>query len=108
MVRYFAAIGAAKIARFVRESRNWRVNRWFTIFAIGFLTEEIAEDRLKLEGGNSQLLTVIGKVFSKNQNDASGALFQLSQIAYYHGKSLIDSGRCQHTFRLITSCKQLV
>ncbi len=90
-IRYFAALGAARIAYFVRESRNWRVNRWFVLFSVAYLTEEHAAGRLTLQNGG--LTGVIAKVFSGNKNDASGSQFQLSQIAYYHGKSQIDNSQ---------------
>lgn len=85
-VRYLAAIGGAKVAQFARNSRNWRINRWFVLFAVTYLAEEYEEGRLVV-GDERKLLSLIAAVFSNDKNEANGAIFQLSQVTYYHAMS---------------------
>jgi len=86
MVRYFAVLAGAKVQQFARNSRNWRINRWFILFAISFLSEESNNGNLQLLQGQNQLASLIAALFSGKQNTVNGALFQISQAAYFHGK----------------------
>ncbi|WP_444914063.1 hypothetical protein [Microbulbifer sp. TRSA007] len=89
--RYFAAIGGQKIPSFVRNSKNWRINRWFVLFSIAYLAEEYNEKRLKV-GDEKKLLSLIAAAFSNSRNEYNGALFQLSQVAFYHAMNQLGNG----------------
>jgi hypothetical protein len=85
--------GSAKIRAFIRDSGRWRVNRWFALFALGYVIEEAETGNLQL-GDDTRLLDLVADVFSTNRfvDVQQGALFQLSQIVYFHIKSKYVDG----------------
>ncbi|MGD9164562.1 MAG: hypothetical protein PVF13_07350, partial [Chromatiales bacterium] len=92
-VRYMAAVGGTKIRQFLRNSKKWRVNRWFVLFAIAYLSEEYNATPRRLEVGDERkLLSLIAAVFSNNKDEANGAIFQLCQVAYYHAMNQLEVG----------------
>ncbi len=89
MLRFFGVVGVAKIGSFIRNSRNWRINRWFVLFSAAYLLEEDAADRLPAAVAD-RLAGLLSITFSNSRNNASGAMFQLSQVAYFHAKNQIS------------------
>ncbi len=75
-LRLFASVGGVRIAKFERQSKDWRVNRWLVLFSMIFLIEEYDEKRLQLTGEN-QLTSLIGNLFSKSKSNYNGAVFQI-------------------------------
>lgn len=84
-LRLFAAVGGVKISKFVRDSKNWRVNRWLVMFSMVYLIEEYDDEQLKLKS-ESQLTSLITNLFSKNISNSNGAVFQIVQTAYFHAR----------------------
>lgn len=91
MVKYFAIIGGHKIRSFVKNSKNWRVNRWFSLFSVVYLLDEYQEDRLQI-GDERKLLSLIAKMFSNDKKEYNGALFHASQVAYFHAMNQLEIG----------------
>jgi hypothetical protein len=81
-LRYLTTLGGAKLRAFIRNSKNWRVNRWVVLASVIYLAEEQAAGRLKID--ETKWLRLAADVFSERPWMQHGAIFQLSQIAYYH------------------------
>ncbi len=90
-IRLLTRNGAAKVRHFIRESKNWRVNRWFALFALGYVIEEYETGSLQL-GDDNVYWDLIADVFSTRANTQNGALFQLSQIVYFHIENKYGGG----------------
>ncbi|RHW74803.1 Ig-like domain-containing protein [Colwellia sp. RSH04] len=84
-LRVFAAVGAVKLGKFVRDSKNWRANRWLVMFSIIYLAEEFEAGRLDLKD-DSQLTSLVSNLFSKNISNSNGAVFQIIETAYFHAR----------------------
>jgi len=81
--------GVDKLNKFFKDSKNWRVNRFVVLFSILYLEEEVnkKENPLKLdptEDSNKKLAVLLADVFSWRPWVQHGAIFQLTQLAYYH------------------------
>lgn len=84
-LRVFAAVGGTKIAKFIRDSKNWRVNRWLVLFSMIYLVEESDATWLDISD-DSQFTSLISHLFSKNKSNYNGAAFQIVQTAYFHAR----------------------
>ena len=86
-LRFFTAVGAGKITKFIRDGKKWRVNRMLVLFSMIYLIEEYESDekRLKLSS-ESQITSLISNLFSKNISNMNGAVFQIVQTAYFHAR----------------------
>ncbi len=84
-LRVFAAVGGANIAKFIRNSKDWRVNRWLVLVSFIYLVEEADEKRLNISN-DSQFTSLISNLFSTNKSNYNGAVFQIVQTAYYHAR----------------------
>ena len=83
----FSTIGAAKITKFIRDSRTWRANRWLVLFSMVYLLEEYNGGNGNLQlSSESQITGLINNLFSKNLSNSNGAVFQIVQTAYYHAR----------------------
>ncbi|MDE1462690.1 Ig-like domain-containing protein [Spartinivicinus poritis] len=81
-LRYLTTLGGQKIREFLRNSHTWRVNRWVVLASLVYLAEEQQAGRLGID--KEQWAALSADVFSGWALRRHGAMFQLSQIAYYH------------------------
>jgi hypothetical protein len=86
-LRFFTAVGAGKIAKFIRDGKKWRVNRMLVLFSMIYLIEEYESDDKRLNlSSDSQITALISNLFSKNISNMNGAVFQIVQTAYFHAR----------------------
>lgn len=83
-----AKYGKDKLEAFIKDSKHWRVNRFIVLFSIMYTLEEIEAGTLTLDPkGKAESLEkyafLLADVFSSRPWIKHGAIFQLSQIAYY-------------------------
>jgi hypothetical protein len=84
-LKIFAALGVGRIEKFIRNSKNWRINRYLVMVAFIYLVDEAAEERLDLTD-DSQFTSLLTNLFSDNISNYNGAVFQIVQTAYFHAK----------------------
>src|SRR5690606_6420734 len=107
-LRYMTTLGGAKLRAFLRNTKNWRVNRWVVLFSVVYLAEEQAEGRLNISADKWTKLAA--DVFSERPWVQHGAMFQLSQMVYYHlnarfndGPAIVDIEATRPAYLLINS-----
>ncbi|PAU65359.1 LamG domain-containing protein, partial [Pseudomonas indica] len=74
-------MGAAKVRHFITSSKNWRVRREVIIFAVMYLSEEIAAGRLKI--GEDKFSGLLADVISGRSYVQHGAIFQIAELLGY-------------------------
>jgi hypothetical protein len=74
-------MGAAKVRHFITSSKNWRVRREVVIFAVMYLSEEIAAERLKID--KEQFAGLLADVISGWPAKQHGAIFQITEMMGY-------------------------
>jgi Laminin G domain len=84
-IGHLTKYGQDKLRKFFTESKSWRINRFVVLFCILYVEEEVLAGRLTLE--QSRYATLIANVFSSSTSFRDGAIYHLSQIAYYHALS---------------------
>ncbi len=81
-LRYLTTLGGTKLRAFIRSSKNWRVNRWVVLMSLVYLAEEQRNGTLAIP--KNRWKNLVADTFSGFAWRQHGAMFQLSQIAYYH------------------------
>ncbi len=81
-LRYITALAGTKLRAFMRSSKNWRVNRWVVLMALVFLNEEQKNGKLNIP--QNRWNNLVADAFSGFAWKQHGAMFQLTQVLYYH------------------------
>lgn len=80
-LRGMKAMGAAKLNHFFKSSKNWRVRREVVLFAVMYVSEQYATNKLKID--ERTYATLMADIVSSRPGTQHGALFQVVEMMVY-------------------------